>query len=125
MPMSNPGLAVPRVTSVKLLISSPTRLGCQLLADALKRSENPFEILATGISSEDLLNHADSSRADVVLVSAHLSDGPLTGLRVLRQMRERQNPTRRILLLDGPDRVLVLDAFRAGAHGVFYQADAR
>jgi DNA-binding NarL/FixJ family response regulator len=61
---------------------------------------------------------------DVALIRATLADGPLSGIGVLRQMRECCPELKSIVLLDNPEPHLVVDAFRAGAKGVFCPAQS-
>jgi DNA-binding NarL/FixJ family response regulator len=56
---------------------------------------------------------------DVAVISAQLEDGPLMGFKVLHQLRASDRNTPTVMLLDSTERDLVVDAFRAGARGVF------
>jgi DNA-binding NarL/FixJ family response regulator len=60
---------------------------------------------------------------DVALVSESLQDGPLTGFQILRELCIRFPKTRVIMLLKSAQQELVVDAFRAGAKGVFCRAE--
>jgi len=60
---------------------------------------------------------------DVALVSESLQDGPLTGFHILRELCTRFPKTRVIMLLKSAQQELVVDAFRAGAKGVFCRAE--
>lgn len=56
---------------------------------------------------------------DVAVISARLEDGPLTGFKILQQLRASESKISTVMLLDSPERDLVVDAFRGGARGVF------
>jgi DNA-binding NarL/FixJ family response regulator len=55
----------------------------------------------------------------VAVVGAHLRNGPLTGLALVQHLRTQGLHTRSVILLDQAEKNLVLDAFRAGAKGLF------
>jgi DNA-binding NarL/FixJ family response regulator len=56
---------------------------------------------------------------DIVVVSSHLNEEPLHGFEVLRKLRAVHPKVRAIVLLDSSKREIVLEAFQAGAKGVF------
>jgi DNA-binding NarL/FixJ family response regulator len=61
---------------------------------------------------------------DVVLISAQLGDGAEAGYQALRITRDFDPRLRSVLLLDTPSPQRVVDAFRAGARGVFQRTDS-
>jgi len=60
-----------------------------------------------------------SGPIDVAVISSHLRDGALAGLRVIAELRASHPNTRTIVLLDSSERVVVVEAFRSGARGIF------
>ncbi len=60
---------------------------------------------------------------DIALVSESLQEGHLTGFRILHELRALSPKTRSIMLLKTNNFELVVDAFRAGAKGVFCRTD--
>ncbi len=94
-------------------------MGGQLVAAALKRCRHNFEVVAFPSTSSDAIRELKASDPQVALISAQLQDGPLTGFQVLHELRVSQMRTAVVMLLDTPERELVIDAFRAGARGVF------
>ena len=52
-------------------------------------------------------------------MGAHLRNGPLTGLALVQHLRTQGLHTRSVILLDQAEKNLVVDAFRAGAKGLF------
>ncbi len=111
-------------SGITVLIADSSRMGCQLLAAALKRSPQHINVVASAVNSTETLNAAKKHASQVALISANLQDGSLIGFKVLRELRAAHLKTRVIMLLDSPDRDLVVDAFRGGAHGVFCRADS-
>ena len=55
----------------------------------------------------------------MAIVSANLQDGPLTGIRLLPEIRRINSETRTLVALESPEPDLVIEAFRFGADGVF------
>lgn len=109
----------------RVLVADTSRMTSQLMAAALKRNRTPrFEVLLPSeFTSVETTSEAVRSSPDVALVSASLSDGPFAGYSVLRNLRSAGVPTRVVLLLEDCERDLVVDAFRAGARGVFMRSE--
>lgn len=99
-------------------------MGCELLGEALKRSRYPLKIVSTAITQQEVLDGLRVHTPAVVLMATDLSDAPLSGLNVLRQIRENGMPTRVVVLLDDHDSEIMIDAFRAGARGIFCRAES-
>lgn len=91
---------------------------CQLLADALRRHAD-FVIASCASSSREVISAVRKSMPVVAILAANLQDGPLAGFNALREINSLKLPVRPIMLLDGDDRHLVVEAFRHGAKGVF------
>jgi two-component system nitrate/nitrite response regulator NarL len=98
-------------------------MNCQLLVGALRRCRS-IEIVARATSAEQILAEAKSSQPNVALIGADLQDGSLIGFEVVRRLRNLQPEIRAVLLLDSADRASVVDAFRAGAKGIFSRDDS-
>ena len=103
---------------ISILIASADALNTQLMAGGLNRQQclNVVSIVTT---AQGVLNAVKSIPVDVALIRASLADGPLSGFGALRQMRELNPEVKSVVLLDNPEPHLVVDAFRAGAKGVF------
>ncbi len=102
---------------IRIILAEPCRMNCQLLAEAFRRFPQ-FVVAACAADSAELLAVIAKKEPDVAIVSANLEEGTLTGLAVLPQLRAAHPRTHIIMLLDSPDRRLVIDSFRAGARGV-------
>lgn len=103
---------------VSILIATANTMVGELLAAALNRRRS-FRVVVSATTVQEVIEAAESVDLDVALVSATLADGPLSGLGVLRQLHERFPDLKSVMLLDGPESNLVVDAFRASARGVF------
>lgn len=103
---------------ISLVLSDSNAMTCELLAGAFKRVRG-MKVLKCAVSIQDVQRAVLELKPDIVLISTHLADGPFSGFKVLRLLRSANENARFIMLMDHPDRDLVIDAFRAGARGVF------
>lgn len=109
----------PQERDISVLIANPHAMARELLVGALSREGN-FRVVDSASTAEEVLDAVKSGNPDVVLLTANLADGPLSGFGALRQIREYSPEVKTVILMNGPDRNLVVDAFRAGARGVFF-----
>ncbi len=106
----------------RVLVADSTRMSCQLLCDALRRCHR---LNVTGASNPlDVLKTATSFKPHVAVISANLDEDHLKGFKVSRQLRASHPETKVVMLLDSSRRDLVVEAFRAGAKGVFCRAES-
>jgi len=112
-----------RSSTVRLLVADGNRMNCQLLITALQRYRR-IQIVARATNSEQILSGARTNRPSVALISASLQDGSLSGFGAVRELRAQSTEIRTILLLDSAEPGLVIDAFRAGAKGIFCREDS-
>lgn len=112
-----------RSQRANLLIADETHMGCQLLKNALTHSRFRFEVVACAINRSEIMRYMSSRSIDVALLNESLQEGPFVGFQVLSQLRTSFPGTRTIALLKSVPQDLVVDAFRAGAKGVFCKAE--
>jgi len=112
-----------RSQRINILLADETRMGCQLLKDALTRPSSRLRVVECATNREEILQALGSSEVDVALVSEALQDGPSVGLEILNELRTKSPKSRFILLLKTASRELVVDAFRSGAKGVFCKSE--
>ncbi len=108
---------------IRLIVADQNLMNCQLLVGALRRCRR-IEVVARATSSEQVLAEAKTRQLSVALIAANLQDGSLTGFEVVRRLRNLHPEIRAVLLLDSADRASVIDAFRAGAKGIFSRDDS-
>jgi DNA-binding NarL/FixJ family response regulator len=118
-PDSSPELTQP----IRVLAADSTRMNSQLLADALARDKR-FHVIEAEPTEAAILAAIESEKPDVALLSPHLHDNPKLGLQLARQLRSSHPAVRVIVLLDASKRSSVLEAFRAGARGVFCRTES-
>ena len=84
----------PRGQSITVVLADATRMGCQLLMDAIQRS-NHFRVVGSAIAREEVLSLVRKEQPDIALISSRLQDGALAGLLVLLELRYLANATTR------------------------------
>ncbi len=111
---------------IRVLVGDASRMASQLIAGQLRVSRNPrFEaLLPVCFTSQAIADEIIRTRPDIAIVSAVLRDNSFAGYSVLRTMQALNLRTRPIMLLEECEHVLVVDAFRSGARGVFSRADS-
>lgn len=112
-----PGSAL-RGHAIRVLVADNTPIHTQLLADALKR-DSGLEVVSSDPNSRAVLAAVELHNADVLLISSTLDEEANQGLAVLRELRATRPDLRAVILLDSSKDEVVLNAFRAGARGVF------
>jgi DNA-binding NarL/FixJ family response regulator len=108
---------------IHLLLAEDSHMGCQLMADTFKRSRSAIKVTACAVSREDVVTQLKSHPCNVALISDTLSDGPLSGFHALRELRQTFPKVRPIMLLKTNCEDLVIDAFRAGAKGIYCRCE--
>jgi DNA-binding NarL/FixJ family response regulator len=103
---------------IRVLVADNSRIHTHLLAEALQR--NPvLEVVPFESDSSGLVAALQTQRIDVLVINSSLDGNPGRGFEVLHEMREQRLGTRVVMLLDSSQDALVLQAFRAGAAGVY------
>jgi DNA-binding NarL/FixJ family response regulator len=109
---------------VKVLIADESRIGCQVLEHALSRSRFRFEVTASVVNRSELLASLKTKQVDVALINQVLEDGPFSGFELLNELFRSFPLTRTVILLKITSYDLVVDAFRAGARGIFLRTES-
>ena len=107
---------------ISLLIAEHSRMGCNLMETALRRCRD-ITVSASAVESSEFMEAYRASSPDVSIISSALKDGPTAGFRVTRELREMSRSASIILLIQAPERALVVEAFRSGARGVLTRDD--
>jgi DNA-binding NarL/FixJ family response regulator len=92
---------------------------CDLLKKAFYSVRQKFQVVASATSAPEVLTLLQQKRPQVAVISADLQDGPLSGLRILPEIRKAHPETKILVVLASPTKDLIIDAFRSGAVGVF------
>ena len=108
-----------RVVPVNVFIGDGSQLSCQLMADALRRGRYRARVVGYGTNAVGIREGLDQNEADVAIVGARLEEGPLAGFNVTRQVRASHSKLNVIMILDSSKPTMVVEAFRAGATGIY------
>ena len=116
--------AVPRrIVKIRIVVADTNLLSCRLLSESLE-SQPQFQVMASVVDNEGLIESLRQLNPDIALISAHLQQGALTGLARLREIRKQFANLHVIVLLDRSDPEQIVQAFRAGARGVFCRSES-
>jgi two-component system, NarL family, nitrate/nitrite response regulator NarL len=113
-------------TSVPLavFVADSSRMNCDLMAAAVRRGRYRLSIVGHATDSIGVREAFRKVEPDVAVVSAHLSDGVSAGFTVAREIRASFPKVAVIMLLDSIQGTLVVEAFRAGARGIFSREES-
>jgi DNA-binding NarL/FixJ family response regulator len=89
---------------------------------ALRRCRH-ITVTASVVESSELTEAYRVNNPHVCIISSSLKDGSTAGFRVTRELREVNRAVSVIMLLEGSERALVVEAFRSGARGVLSRDD--
>ena len=104
--------------AIRVLVADNTLIHTQLLADALKR-DHGLDVFSSNSDSQDLITTAVERKAEVLVISSNLDEEPHRAFEVLRELRRAHPQIRAVILLDSSKPEFILNAFRAGARGIF------
>jgi DNA-binding NarL/FixJ family response regulator len=113
-----PNDLAPRTNTIRVLVADSSHIHTHLLADALQR-DPLLEAIPFDSDSRGLVAAVTALHIDVLVISASLEEQPSRGLEVLRDLRAASPGIRAVALLDSLKDEAVLNAFRAGARGIF------
>jgi two-component system nitrate/nitrite response regulator NarL len=104
-----------------VLVADSIAMSCNLLADALERSDHYHAVAAH--TPKQVLQLLEKERFEIVLVGVGGSEDAIQSMHFLRQIQSNYPQVGIVVLLDALDRSLVVEAFRSGARGVFTRSD--
>jgi two-component system nitrate/nitrite response regulator NarL len=108
-----------RASTVKVFIADGSQLGCQLMAAELRRGRYRVRVVGYATDEVGIREGLDKNEPDVAVIGARLEEGALVGFDVTRQIRASHSKSSVIMMLDSSKPTMVVEAFRAGASGVF------
>jgi two-component system, NarL family, nitrate/nitrite response regulator NarL len=103
---------------IRVLLGLDTPMDCQLLKTAANGSGQRFNVVASAVSKDGILDSFSRSDVDVALINVDLEDGRLAGLEILPELCATYR-TPVVVLFDRWQDDLIVHAFRGGAKGVF------
>jgi len=103
---------------VRVLIADNSRIHTQLLSDALQR-DSDLSVIHWDGNLSNLIPTAASQSVDVLAIGSALNGRFSESLDVVRELRRVSPDTKAVILLDSHKKEDVINAFRAGARGIF------
>jgi len=117
-------IALPEASNlIRVLAADATRMNSQLLAAALERDKR-FQVLDPVSDARGIVAAVAKEKPAVVVISAELDEEKGKGFEIARELRTLHAETRVVMLLDASERNQVVEAFRAGARGVFCRSES-
>jgi len=105
--------------TVKVFIADGSQLSCQLIASAVRRGRYRTRVVGYATDAAGIREGLESNDADVAVIGARLQDEGLAGFDVTREIRASRTKPSVVIILDSDKPAMVVDAFRAGASGIF------
>jgi len=103
---------------IRVLVADSSRIHTGLLANAL-RLDPLLDVIAFEADSSELVAAITAQAIDVLVISSNLDDQPSRGVEILLEVRTQRLKARAVLLPESSKDEAILQAFRAGARGVF------
>jgi DNA-binding NarL/FixJ family response regulator len=104
---------------VKVFIADGTQLSCQLIAAAVRRGRYRTRVVGFATNAIGIREGLEKNDADVAVIGARLEEEDLAGFHVTREIAARRSKPNVIIILDSNKPKMVVEAFRAGAKGIF------
>jgi DNA-binding NarL/FixJ family response regulator len=104
---------------VKVFIADGSQLSCQLIAAAVRRGRYKTRVVGYATDAAGIREGLEENDADVAVIGARLENNDSAGFQVTREVLASQPKPSVIVILDSNKPAMVVEAFRAGASGVF------
>jgi DNA-binding NarL/FixJ family response regulator len=108
-----------RAGAVKVFIADGSQLSCQLIAAAVRRGRYKTRVVGYATDAIGIREGLEKYNADVAVIGARLENEDLAGFQVTRELLASQSKPSVIMILDSNKPAMVVEAFRAGAKGIF------
>lgn len=109
--------------AITVLVADESRMSCELMASAFKQCPYAINVVALAIDSAEVSRAAEENHPDIAVIRVALKDGLTMGLTAARNLRLSGSQSKVIMLIDSKVGSSVIDAFRAGARGIFCSED--
>ena len=108
-----------RMGTVKVFIADGSQMSCQLIAAALRRGRYRTKVVGYATDAVGIREGLSKNEADVAVIGARLEEDALAGFMVTREILGAHSGLSAIMILDSSKPTMVVEAFRAGATGIF------
>lgn len=106
---------------LRVLAADSSSMSTQLLAEALAKNEQ-FYVIEAASNEDAILQVAEREKPHIVLLSSKLGHNG-QAFELIRNLRSQASSPRVIVMLDRSEPAIVVQAFRAGAHGIFCRTE--
>lgn len=106
-------------SKLNVFVGDSSQLSCQLIATALRQGRYRANVVGYATRVDGIREGLDQHEIDVAVIGARLEDGALAGLNLTQQVRASHARLNVVMILDSSNSTIVVEAFRAGASGVF------
>jgi DNA-binding NarL/FixJ family response regulator len=107
------------VGTVKVFIGDSSQLSCQLIAAAIRRGHYRTRIVGFATDPIGIREGLAKNEVDVAVIGARLEEEDMAGFSVTRELLNLRSKPSVIMILDSNKPAMVVEAFRAGASGIF------
>ena len=104
---------------VRVFIADSSQLGCQLMAAAVRGGRYQARVVGYATDAAGIRVGLEENEADVAVIGARLDNEELADFRITREILASRHKLSVIIMLDSSKPAMVVEAFRAGASGVF------
>lgn len=109
---------------VRVVVGDASCMKSQLMVTALQTRCQRIAVVGAAVDSMGVRKVLRESRVDIGVIGSDLKDGPVVGFDLVRELRASYSSIRVIMTLDSAVATMVVEAFRAGAHGVLSRDDS-
>jgi DNA-binding NarL/FixJ family response regulator len=108
-----------RAGAVRVFIADGSQLSCQLIAAAVRRGRYRTKVVGYATDAAGIREGLEENEADVAVIGARLEEEALVGFDITREILALRSKPSVIIILDSNKPAMVVEAFRAGASGIF------
>jgi two-component system nitrate/nitrite response regulator NarL len=105
--------------TVRVFIADGSQLSCQLIAAAVRRGRYRTRVVGYATDAAGIREGLEKNEADIAVIGARLNEEALAGFDVAREILALPSKPSVIMILDSNSPTMVVEAFRAGASGIF------
>ena len=109
--------------AIRVIVADADLMACGMMSAGFKR-RSQFEVVGDAISADELLQLVENAAPEVALISSSLQDGIFSGISALAKIHLKHPEIRLVQLLERSEPAIVVQAFRAGARGVFARSES-
>ncbi len=101
-----------------VLVADSSRIHTQLLAEVIERNRD-MTVVASVSSGREILESTQKLTIDIAVIGSNLDESPSRAFEIVHELRTMRPNLKSIMLLESSRRETVVEAFRAGARGIF------